>query len=373
MNKLNKTLLCENIDRIAKYDFSRNKVFGSAYFVYQEGCLALEKCYGKVSLGSDTPVTNTTLFRLASMTKPITAAAALILIDRGLLSLDDKVDKFLPSFKVVSVTDGSGNSFPPNNLPTVRNLLTHSAGIASNCDKLTDMTAKDMETVDNSIAYYINKGLDFEPGTAQMYSGTGAFDVLVKIIETVTGTDFLSFLKKEIFEPLEMYDTTFTPTAEQKSRIIEMHQKVDGENAIFKMHDGYIFEDFPCTHFLGGAGLVSTLHDYRNFAEMLLYKGKTENTKLFKEETFQLLCTPQISKDIMQGNERWGLGVRVITEPDYLYLPVGTFGWSGAYGTHFWIDPVNRIFAIFMKNSQVDGGAGNESARNFEKAVYSSF
>ena len=134
-----------------------------------------------------------------------------------------------------------------------------------------------------------------------------------------------------------------------------------------------IRENIPCTHYLGGAGLVSTLHDYSNFAKMLLCKGKTDEGQFLREETFDLLCTPQVSGEIMPGNERWGLGVRVITNDAYPYLPKGSFGWSGAYGSHFWIDPVTRVAAVFMKNSKFDGGAANESARNFEKAVYSSF
>lgn len=88
-----------------------------------------------------------------------------------------------------------------------------------------------------------------------------------------------------------------------------------------------------------------------------------------KKATFQLMCTPQVSEEIMPGSERWGLGVRVITDTSYPDLEVHTFGWSGAYGSHFWVDPVNKVTAVFMKNSLFDGGAGNESAGNFEKAV----
>ena len=371
MQKLNKTLLYENIDRIAQYDFSKNKVFGSAYYVYQEDSLDFEKCYGRISLNSDTPVTKHTLFRLASMTKPITAVATLILVEQGRLSLEDPVDKFLPNFKSISVVDSLGNRFKPINMPTVRNILSHCAGIGSNYSKLDDMTAKDRETIDASIAYYINKGLDYEPGTAQMYSATGAFDVLVKIIEIVTGTAFPDFLQEVIFEPCKMENTTFAPTAQQKENMIKMHQLLDGENAEFEMPEGCVFESFPYAHYLGGAGLASTLSDYCNFAKMLLNKGSIDGKQIISEETFNQLCTPQVSKDIMNNDYLWGLGVRVISDDSYPYLPVGTYGWSGAYGSHFWIDPENRIFAVYMKNSKFDGGAANESGKNFEKAVYS--
>ena len=363
--------LSENIDRIAQYDISNNKVFGSAYYVYCDG-KTIEKYYGTVSLNTNEPITDTSIFRLASMTKPITAVATLILAERGLLTLDDSVDKYLPAFKDVKIIDAEGNTETPKKLPTIRNILSHTSGIVSNPDKLSYMSETDKKTLDNSIAFYIKSGLDFEPNTMQYYSGSSAFDVLTKIIEIVSGTDYQSFLQREIFSPCGMYNTTFIPTEEQEKRMIAMHNKVDGENTVFEMPKGCVFEGYPCTHYLGGAGLVSTLRDYCNFAKMLLNQGKTETGRILEEKTFNPFCLPQVSQEIMPGNERWGLGVRVITGESFPYLPKGTFGWSGAYGTHFWIDPSNKIFAVYMKNSKYDGGAGNESAVNFERAVYSS-
>ena len=370
--KLDINSLIKNIDEAAKYDFDNNKVFGSAYYVFQENNLEFEKCYGNVSLDSNIAVNNKTLFRLASMTKPITTIAALILVSRGLISLDDTIDKYLPEFKNIHIVDFDGKDYLPNKIPTIRNLLNHSSGLGSNYDKMTNITVEDRKTMDSTIALCFKWGLDFEPGTRQMYSGVAAFSVLTKIIELVSGTDYLSFLKKEIFEPCDMLDTTFLPNETQKSQLIEMHNRVDNKNAVFGMRDGCIFEAYPETNYLGGAGLVSTLSDYCNFAKMLLNKGKVGNREIVPEEVFEQMSTPQISEEIMPGDARWGLGVRVIAKESYPYLPVGAFGWSGAYGSHFWIDPANKIIAVFMKNSKVDGGGGNESARNFEKAVYSS-
>lgn len=365
--------LSANIDEIAQYDFSNNKVFGSAYYVYQDGA-ELEKCYGTASLNSDAPITNTSIFRLASMTKPITAFAALILVDRGMLSLDDTVDMYIPKFKDIKIIDASGRESVPEKLPTVRNILNHTSGIASDTTKLKNMTANDNRSLDSAISFYIRNGLDFEPGSMQMYSGTGSFDVLTRIIEIASATEFPTFIQKEIFKPCGMVDTTFMPTEEQQARMVAMHNRTpNGENSVAQMPEGCVFEDIPYEHYLGGAGLVSTLSDYSKFAKMLVNKGKTDTTTIIKEETFNLLCTPQVPYQIMPHNARWGLGVRVITESSYPYLPVGSFGWSGAYGAHFWIDPENKIFAVFMKNSKIDGGAGNESAVKFEEAVYSSF
>ena len=368
-NALDKTTLTKNIDAIAKYDFDNSKVFGSAYYVYDNG-ETTEKCYGNMSLNSDMPITNTTLFRLASMTKPITAVATLVAMEKGFLSLDDTVDKYIPAFKQIQIKDASGKVSGLKKQPTILNILTHTSGIGSDSQKLAAMTGADQATLDSAITFYIGSGLDFEPGTKQAYSATGAFDVLVKIIETATGEDYLQFLQKNIFEPCNMKDTTFIPSDEQWDRLVDMHQQVDGENAVATLPEGCIFGNVPVTHYLGGAGLVSTLQDYANFAKMLLNGGQGENGKVISKTSVKLLSSPQISADVMPGNARWGLGVRVITKKSYPYLPVGSFGWSGAYGSHFWIDPVNNVFAVYMKNSHVDGGASNESANKFEKAVY---
>ncbi len=373
MSELDITLLKSNIEKAALFDFENNKVFGSAYCVIKGGEVVYQKCFGTVSADSVQPVTENTLFRLASMTKPITAAAILILIERGLVSLDDKVSEYLPEFKDIHITqitqDDLSDLGKAQNEITVCHLLTHTSGIGTDPLKEQKMTCNDKKSIDSAVEFYSKIGLDFEPGTKQQYSPFAAFDVLAKIIEKASGTDYHDFLMQEVFIPCGMVNTTFTPTREQWQAMVAMHNRVDGENCDEKMADDSVFSDFPKTHYLGGAGLVSTLADYARFAAMLLNKGKTEGKQLIGEDTLRLMCTPFVPEEIMPSSERWGLGVRVIVRENYENLPLGAFGWSGAYGTHFWIDPVNNIAAVYMKNSLVDGGAGNESARNFEKAV----
>ena len=378
MHLLDKNLLKTNIGKAADYDFSNNKVFGSAYLVIQDNEVVYENCFGVTSIDKKEPVTKDTLFRLASMTKPITAVAALILIERGLLSLEDKVSKFLPEFKDIHIKqiDNSGNLIDlgkPEKEITILNLLTHTSGFGENEGKTQKLTAEDKKTADALIKFYYNMGLNFEPFSREQYSGVAAFDVLVKIIEMITKTDYLSFLKKEIFEPIGMTNTTFIPSEEQWKNVIAMHAKKNGENATQEMHENCVFVDYPCTHFLGGAGLVSSLSDYSKFAKMLLNNGKAETSQIITEDTLNLMKTSYILKNFEVKNQGWGLGVRVITDESYDNLPVGSFGWSGAYGSHFWVDPSNKITAVFMKNSTFDGGGENESALNFEKAVKASF
>lgn len=378
INKLNEELLKINIEKAIQYDFGNHKVFGSAYCVIQDNNVIYEKYIGNTSADNTEPVTKNTMFRIASMTKPITAIAVLILVDRGQLSLYDKVADYLPEFKNVHITQISDSNeiidFGEAKCDiTVWNLLTHTSGIGSEVTKTQKMTDEDKKSIDKSLKFYFETGLDYEPGTKQQYSGTAAFDVLVKIIEKITKKDYLCFLQKEIFEPCDMVNTTFVPTQKQWGQIIAMHNKVDDQNNVAEMKENCVFEDYPCSHYLGGAGLVSTLDDYSKFAKMLLNKGKTPKKQILEEKTFCLIHTLLVPEEIMPSNERWGLGVRVIVKEEYKTLPIGAYGWSGAYGSHFWIDPVNKVAAIFMKNSLFDGGAANESARNFEKAVNDSF
>ena len=137
-----------------------------------------------------------------------------------------------------------------------------------------------------------------------------------------------------------------------------------GENKEDFLPEGCVFETIPASHKCAGAGLLSSLTDYSKFANMLLSGGGD----ILSEETLRLLYTPYATKEIMPGDTQWGLGVRVITEDGHPYLPKGSYGWSGAYGSHFWVDPVNNLTAVFMKNSRIDGGV-SESGRVFEDAV----
>ncbi len=375
MKQLNDALLAANIKKAAAVHFGNKKIFGSACAVLQGDGPVRTFCFGHTAPGGNTPVTEDTLFRLASMTKPITAFAVMLLLDRGLLALDDPVFKYIPAFGNIHITaaDESGSLTDlgaPRQAVTLRHLLTHTSGICDTPEKLQDMTDADRSTVEATVAFLAGIGLDYEPGSMTRYSGTHAFDVLAQIIENVSGVPYPAFLQKEIFSPCGMNDTTFAPTPAQWNRLIAMHDRQNEESVIGKTTPGCVFAGFPCTHFLGGAGLVSTLRDYMAFAQMLLKGGVSPAGRLISEETLRQMRTPQVSENIMPGEERWGLGVRVITKESYSDLPVGTFGWSGAYGTHFWVDPENKITAVFMRNSLYDGGSGSKASREFEKAVH---
>jgi len=369
MRLLDEHKLKHHIAEIAKYDLDNNNVFGSSYFVWQNENVVLKKHFGYADYAGNKKVDDNTIYRLASMTKPITAVAILILVDKGLISLDEPVSKYLPEFEDIHVISPDGTDLGKTKTPvTILHCLTHTSGFGS--EKVVNESDESRETIPKTIECYMNAGLDFEPFSKQAYSPLAAFDILAAIVEKVTKQDYEEFLKNEIFIPCNMLNTTFSPSEKQWKRVMTMHNKVEGKSDVGVTYPGCVFERFPCKHKLAGAGLVSSLDDYSSFVLMLLGRGQINNKRIISDRTFQKLSTPHVPEKIMPGNARWGLGVRVIVDEQYRYLPVGSFGWSGAYGSHFWIDPENEVCAVFMKNSRFDGGAGNSSACRFEEAVF---
>ncbi len=371
MRLLDKEKLKNNIEKIATYDLKENNVFGSSYFVMQNGEVVFKKHFGTTGIDGKNKVDDGTIYRLASMTKPITSVAILILSERGLVSLEDPVCKYLPELRDIHITAEDGTDLGVTKTKiTILHCLTHTSGFGSG--RVFQIPDEDRKNIQITIKYLTKAGLEFEPFTKQSYSPFGAFDILAAIVEKVTNKDYEEFLKQEIFDPCNMTDTTFMPSETQWKRIITMHNKVDGKNDIGITHPGCIFDVFPAEHKLAGAGLVSTLNDYSNFAQMLLNKGKAPKKQIVSPETLSKMSKQYLTKELefADGSETWGLGVRIIAKDIYKKLPVGTFGWSGAYGSHFWIDPENNLCAVFMKNSKFDGGSGNNSAQRFEKAVF---
>lgn len=378
MHVLNEIILREQIEQTIGSDIESGKVGGVAVSVMQNGKTIYQACFD--DLKNDVHVSEHTLFRMASMTKPITAVAVLMLVDRGLLDLDMPVSQFIPDFaqmNIGQIVQDKIELLAPAKIPiTIRQLLSHSSGLGSGPvgDRIRAGIPQDEgKTLAQAVKYYARNPLDFEPSTAQSYSGVHAFDVLARIVEIVSGTPYDTFLKKELFSPLGMVDTTFAPTDEQWKRVIPMHSYINGKGVTVDFPENSLFDDVPTTRFCGGAGLASTLSDYKKFADMLLHYGAADGQQLIREKIIREMATPQVPPAIMPGPEVWGLGVRVITDPSYMDLPCGSFGWSGAYGTHFWVDPENRIVAVYLKNSRYDGGSGALTARCFEQDVAASF
>ena len=369
MKFLDREKLRENIETRMQGNMDAHIIENASVWVWQDG-----KDVYRNHFGPD--ASEASVYRLASMTKPITAVAALQQIEAGRLALTDTVDKFYPEFRnAPMVAIQNGQLVPvgkPERMPTVMQLLTHSSGIGGGEIEALQHRAKSVEdnaTLQNTVRYFAASGLNYEPFTNVVYSGTAAFDVLAGILEKITDMPYDEYLKTHIFDPCGMVDTTFAPNAAQWERMLPMHDRNDGKSVPGMVWEGCVFENVPVTHFAGGAGLASTLEDYSHFAKMLLRQGEFEGNRILKPVSVALMATPHLPMTLYPRLKRWGLGVKVVDSPEYGRLPVGCFGWSGAYGTHFWVDPANRITAIYLKNSRYDGGGDAITSAEFEQDV----
>ncbi len=369
MKLINEIKLKENIEKRINADIEKNLVGGACVLVKQNGHTVYENAFGVKDHNTNEPLKTDAVFRLASMTKPVTAVAILILVSRGLIGLYDPIEKYLPSYAEMDIgkLDENGNIVrvgKAKNKLRVIHFLTHSSGVGTMevGDKfISTMPKEKFATLKDVVDCHADCPLAFEPNSAQYYSPLVGFDVLARIVEITSGMSYDKFLEKEIFIPLGMNETTYTPSEELCERMVSIHDIVDGKSVSIDRKAGY--RKF---HFSGGAGLVSTIYDYSKFAEMLLNGG------LLPDELMFAMTRPQLPYHIMPGSQIWGLGMRVITDDDYKLLPKNSFGWSGAHGTHFWVDPDNKITAVYMKNSRYDGGAGATTANNFEEDVTTS-
>ncbi len=372
MKIINEKILSENIESRMLSDLDQHKIGGACVKVCQCGHTVFQAAFGVKNAETNEPLSTDALFRMASMTKPITATAVLIQANRGLLSVTDPIEKYFPGFadrRIEVLENGKPiSSGAAKEKVRIFHLLTHTSGIGS-CEigdhytsKMTNDDKKDLSSV---ISYYEKMPIAFEPMSTQFYSPVAAFDILAGIVEKTSEMSYDKFLKQELFDVLGMKDTAFVPTDEQWARMITMHDRSNGKSINGQMSDVCIFADFPTTYFCGGAGLASTVDDYSLFAEMLC----KNDGSLIRKELLNDMIRPQLPSYVMPGSQVWGYGVRVITDCLYGYLPPRAFGWSGAYGTHFWVDPENKITAVYMKNSLYDGGAGAVTAFGFEDCV----
>lgn len=361
MKTINFDLLKKNIEKRAKENIEAYDLTDAVIGVYQNGN-EYTGIFGDADRDS--------LFRLASMTKPVTAVAAGIAVSKGIFSPEDEISKYLKGFKDMPIHDSDkrGN-------PTIAQILSHSSGICSSEKSTAEIrfgeSGKHTSLADVE-AFYSNEPLDFLPGKAQFYSATVALDLICRIIEKAEDMPYEDWAKKHIFEPCRMKDTTYVPTEEQWKRTVNVSGKKDGKPFVHEEYRRCLFPGGPDRHYCGTAGLASTYDDYMNFAKMLLAGGSFDGKQIVPRSWVKEMSKKQLPPEVMPDPVVWGYGVRVITGDDYNNLPTGCYGWSGAFGSHFWVDPVNGITAVYMKNCTNDGGAGALTAWNFETDVYAS-
>lgn len=360
----------EQIDRHARKRVEAEKMLGACSAVIRGGQIVKISYEGYARMDK-TPLQPGAIFRLASMSKPITAVAIMIQSERGELKITDPVGKYLPEFQQMYLYDGT-----PAHPVEIRHLLSHSSGIGQDAFGVSEqerVMPKAGETLADVMERYGKTRLPFLPGARASYSGLMGFDILARVVEVTSGMKFSDFLQENIFDPLGMKDTTFHPTPEQKARIVELCVQENGKLKGVPLDNN--FEDLPDSYEAGSAALLGTLEDYTRFVRMLLGKGKLDGVRILSPRTVEQMGSPALPYEVPgSGKEMaWGLGMRVILHLNGYSAPlsVGTFGWSGAYGTHFFVDPTLDVAAVYMSNRADAGGAGADTAFEFENDVIS--
>jgi CubicO group peptidase (beta-lactamase class C family) len=345
--------------------------------VSRRGKVAHFEAQGQIDLEKRAPMRKDAIFRIASMSKPITAVAILILMEEGKLRLTDPVSRFIPEFKDTKVAietapyrpaangqparDAAYYTMPAERAITIRDLLTHTSGLQSGTlgNRIGARTAPRTMTFD--LAKYVptlgQVPLDFQPGSRWSYSLLAGMETLGRIVEVASGMTFDQFLKQRLFDPLEMTDTTFVPTDAQLARSVTLYDGRDGTLVRIET-PGWLSTK---TLFSGGGGLWSTAEDYMRFGQMLGNGGVLNGRRILSPRTIDLMATNHVG-DLYAGTGGnvkglgFGLAVDVVLDNAAAGRRVsnGTFAWGGAFGTYFWVDRKEALVGVLMVQEPVN-------------------
>lgn len=380
------------ISAYIKNEIATNKIPGAVMMIQRRGKVAYYETFGLRDPGTKAPMTANSIFRIYSMSKPITTVAAMMLVEEGKLQLDDTVAKFIPAFKDVKVgVEKKGDDgkmtldlVVPRRAMTVQDLMRHTSGITygffgEGLVKKAYVDAKIFsEDVDNAgFADRIAKlPLAYQPGTTWDYSHST--DILGRVIEVVSGKSLYQFEKERILDPLGMKDTSFYVTDKAKQPLIAEPFPTDrkiGNDA--EMNDPRVAQKWES----GGGGMVSTIGDYARFTQMLLNGGVVDGKRYLSPKTITYMGWNHIGpgSGVVPGpyylpgpGFGFGLGFAVRTEPGVSVMggSVGEMNWSGAGGTTFWVDPKEDMYVVFMAQTVSQRGRIRGALKNL---VYGAF
>jgi CubicO group peptidase (beta-lactamase class C family) len=355
-------------DRLRK-DIAAKEIAGAVTLVATPDRIIHLDATGDASLNPAEKMRTDSIFWIASMSKPVLGTLLLMLQDEGLLSVDDPVEKYLPEFKDLKTADGKPAKV------TIRHLLTHTSGMG----EITGDQARGCKTLADAIPLYVAKPVAFTPGSKWAYCQSG-INTGGRIAEVVTGEPLEKLLKKRLFDPLGMKDTTFYLTEKQLPRLAKSYRRTDRGDPI-ETEIGFLngksptsLDRFPAPN----GGLFSTASDYARFCQMVLRGGELDGKRYLKAETVKLMTTIQTA-DLKTGftdGNGWGLGWCVVREPQGItsMLSPGSFGHGGAYGTQAWIDPgTKRIYILMVQRANFPNSDASVVRRGFQEAANDAF
>jgi CubicO group peptidase (beta-lactamase class C family) len=365
------------IDRVLDYRVWSGARSGFVALIARNGRLVYARTTGRADLEKDAPMALDTRFHIASMTKPVTAVAAMILVEDGRLSVDDPVAKYIPSFANLRVVarrgdggedaDDTADSDLPTRVPEqpmlVRHLLTFTSGIggyAETEDRLDrawrsrDIEAAGLGSLAERVERIAALPLYEEPGTRWRYGWSA--DVLARVVEVAAREPFDAFLRRRIFEPLGMTATSFPDAVPTGAAIATMYtHDEDGALVPLPTFDGYYGRGWTP----GGGGLVSTAPDFMRFALMLAEGGALGGTRILAPSTVAEMTRLHVPSGVLADMDLeglgWGLGVCVIADADRAVMPAvndGDYWWSGRFGTQFWVSPAKHTVVVVMQQTE---------------------
>jgi len=332
----------------------KEEIAGAVTVVGRKNGVLSIAAVGSLDLEKKQPLPKDALFRIASMTKPITAIGIMILVDEGKIDVEAPVEKYLPEFKGQMLLTGRTAEAVTLKKPSrpiqVRDLLTHTSGLPGDFPPgLADIYQKRNHTLAEVVMAVSQRPLNFEPGTKWAYCNAG-IDVLGRIIEVASGQSYEEFLQKRIFQPLEMHDTTFYPTAKQLERAAPTYTKKDGKlvvapNTLIDLPKG---ARYP----IPAGGLYSTGADLAKLYQMMLNKGTLGSVRILSEKSVAEMTRVQTG-DLQTGftaGMGFGYGWAVVQKPTGVtaMLSPGSYGHGGAFGTQGWLDPQQDLFMILL-------------------------
>lgn len=369
-----------------------NKYPGAVTLIAKNGKIIYESEVGWSDTLRAEPYRKDHLFRMASMTKPIVSVAAMQLIENGKLQLDDPVGKYIPSFKETEVLtdfnpeDSSYTSKPTIGTPTVRQLLTHTAGVPYGFmnppvygaylskNGIPDLSTHRPLSIEETMSKIGDLPLTHEPGTKWMY-GLNT-DVLGRVVEVASGADLDDYVRDSITKPLgiEMLDFYFDDSL--KSQLTKVYFPTPDTGIVQATAMGEMYTpDYPTdgakSYFSGGSGMTGTARDYFLFCQAMLNDGVLGDARILETETAKSMHQNQIDTvSYPWGSAKFGFGFDVAK--NHPHRPDGTYSWSGAFSTTFWIDPTNKLVVIQLR--QVLSSPFNEEINGkLEEIVYGSF